>query len=521
MLHATFVLVIVGLIGSPSVAADETAPTAIDDAIDSGNQRLFVRPIPGALVLPSDGTVHPAVIDAFLYLTRSSSPTIVVVGDAAGTPTDQQWADRGARTVLRVAANGGLGSTRTAADDERLLQLLSADGIWFAADAPAFDSIPLLRRIIDVHLDRGRVVGGHGAAARRRLPNTAFHAWDEVPELQPGTLHWEMEPSTAIVAYAGRRLMGYGSGGMRVHLHNGSASPRVQELNSVDEFDTVDPLSWSMDLMALQRQARAHSNDAAAGTRASATSAPTIAGGTLFLHGGSGVDDATFERFIAAAGGRSAAFVCLPVARSFDPDAPVESYSASKLRDFGCDDVTILHTHDPHVADRDPRFLAALDRATGVWIDGGRTFRAMDALQSTQAAGRIAKILAGGGAVGGSSAGAQVAGELLVRGDPRTNQVLLFDGYTQGLGLLPGVVVDAHFRQRNRGEAFGALVEEHPALLGIGIDERTAIIVQGGVAEVAGSNAITFYDARPNAVSGSEELSAGQRYDMVNRRRLP
>jgi cyanophycinase len=79
----------------------------------------------------------------------------------------------------------------------------------------------------------------------------------------------------------------------------------------------------------------------------------------------------------------------------------------------------------------------------------------------------LRRVLARGGVIGGSSAGAQVFGEFLVRGNPKTNDELTNPDHLVGFGLLPVVVVDAHFRDRNRTAGFGGPVARHPQLLGI------------------------------------------------------
>ena len=89
----------------------------------------------------------------------------------------------------------------------------------------------------------------------------------------------------------------------------------------------------------------------------------------------------------------------------------------------------------------------------------------------------------------------------------------MFDGYTRGLGFLPGVVLDAHFRQRDRQEPLRELAGQNPGMLAIGVDEDTAIVVTKSTATVVGPNKVTFYDGTEDT-----ELGDGQTYDLVERK---
>jgi cyanophycinase-like exopeptidase len=98
------------------------------------------------------------------------------------------------------------------------------------------------------------------------------------------------------------------------------------------------------------------------------------------------------------------------------------------------------------------------------------------------------------------------------------------EGYERGLGFLPGVAIDQHFTQRNRFQDMTALMKTYPQLLGIGIDESTAIVVTGSVAEVMGRNKVHFYDRKKPIEDGKpdyETLKAGDRYDLKARKVTP
>jgi cyanophycinase-like exopeptidase len=111
----------------------------------------------------------------------------------------------------------------------------------------------------------------------------------------------------------------------------------------------------------------------------------------------------------------------------------------------------------------------------------------------------------------------------MARGNPLGNLEIESPGYTRGLGFLPGAAVDQHFTQRSRHKDMTSLMKLHPQLLGIGIDEATAIVVTGSIAEVTGRGSVFFYDYR-TAPTGEQDyvsLKSGEKYDMRERKKQP
>jgi cyanophycinase len=153
-------------------------------------------------------------------------------------------------------------------------------------------------------------------------------------------------------------------------------------------------------------------------------------------------------------------------------------------------------------------------------IDGGRQWRFIDAYEGTKAEPLLRDVLRRGGVIGGSSAGASIQAEYLVRGSPLNNTDIICEGYERGLGFRPGVAIDQHFAARHRFADMTALMKTCPQLLGIGIDESTALVVQGHIGEIMGHGKVYFYDRRkPLALEGPdyEEIGAGGRYDLKER----
>ena len=238
--------------------------------------------------------------------------------------------------------------------------------------------------------------------------------------------------------------------------------------------------------------------------------------GALVIVGGAMQDPAIVERFVQLAGGREAPIVVIPTAgggETYDQYYP----GLRVFRDAGASDVTVLHTTDRDVAD-DPAFSAPLRRARGVWFPGGRQWRLADAYLDTHVQEEIAGVLQRGGVVGGSSAGATILGSYLVRGDTATNTVMMGD-HEVGFGFLRDTAIDQHLLRRNRQFDLIEVIEAHPHLLGIGIDEDTAIVVEGDRFEVMGRSYVVIYDHERRLDSGGRFyfLGAGDRYDLRRR----
>ena len=238
--------------------------------------------------------------------------------------------------------------------------------------------------------------------------------------------------------------------------------------------------------------------------------------GSLVIVGGAMQDPAIVERFVQLAGGLEAPIVVIPTAgggETYDQYYP----GLRAFRDAGAADLTVLHTTDPEVAD-DPAFSAPLRRARGVWFPGGRQWRLADAYLGTRTQEEIAGVLARGGVVGGSSAGATILGSYLVRGDTATNTIMMGD-HEEGFGFLRDTAIDQHLLRRNRHFDLIEVIEAHPHLLGIGIDEDTAIVVQGDEFEVMGRSYVVIYDRGRLLDSGGRFyfLAAGDRYDLRRR----
>lgn len=238
--------------------------------------------------------------------------------------------------------------------------------------------------------------------------------------------------------------------------------------------------------------------------------------GSLVVVGGNLHDPAIVQRFIDLAGGPQARIVVIPTAgggEDYD-----QFYGGLKaFHDLGAYNVTVVHTYDRGEADTDA-FTAPIREATGVWFPGGRQWRLADAYLGTKTEAALWGVLERGGVIGGSSAGATILGSYLVRGDTRTNTIMMGD-HEEGFGFLRNVGIDQHVLRRNRQFDLIRVIEAHPGLLGIGIDENTAIIVQGDRFEVMGAGYVLIYDH--NRMVGDDGkfyfLAPGDRFNLATR----
>jgi cyanophycinase len=520
--------------------------SAARELVDRGPVQARIDPtldelelIRGSVVLAGEGPPSTAARTAFVDLAGGGSARIAVVSDSKAESSSDgdaiDWVATGAReqTWLRVRRASDL------TDSDTLMTLLEADGIWLDSVSDTLLGEPLLRAVLVNALERDAAVGASGAMAHaltgvpgvdtdrlciaprielvfgvKDVGNTGPH--HRHAKTTPARLAVALADGAAVALFAERYVdcLGPDEVGFAIYREDGVLVDE-QVYPGNDERDLGDPLDARLDLVAWIRQARDAERPIHPPER---PDAPVIEKGALIVQGGGGVSEATWERYIALAGGKDARFVCIPSASTMEDDAAPDSYSARELEERGCTNVRIAHVARRERANHDAQLLAVIDAADAVWIDGGRTFRFMDRFGETRAAGAIARVLERGGVVGGSSAGCQVVGDFLLRGNPRSNTDMTFAGYTRGMGLLQGVVLDAHFIERDRHAQLRQLVSEHPQLLGLGVDAGTALLVQGSVGEVLGEgDGVVVYDARRGAELRDDGLvlRPGARFDLV------
>ncbi|MCH7904603.1 MAG: cyanophycinase [Armatimonadetes bacterium] len=383
--------------------------------------------------------------------------------------------------------------------------LAKADSVWidglFVGTASARNALKAIK-------EKGGVVG----ISEELLGTGRFKALLPYVEIagssdssSVGTVQMDVGDGAAIV-FVGRFGRVIGSGDTKFSLAAGGG---------MDAVEIVVSPGGRVDLVSLRRRALDRTMPAFPVAKT-----PEVPSGTLMIVGGGGIPDGLIERFIKEAGGPDARIVYVPC--SFQEEISQEPGFVRLLRGRGAKNVTWIHTKDREKSDTDEEFLEPLKDAGGVWFGGGRQWNLVDSYMDTKAHDLMRDVLKRGGVIGGSSAGASIQAEFLARGDPLGNLNIIAPGYLRGLGFLPGAAVDQHFTQRGRQKDMTELMKAYPQVLGIGIDEGTAIIVQGVVAEVVGTGAVHFYDYRvtPTGETDFLRLEKGKTYDLKERRQV-
>ena len=257
--------------------------------------------------------------------------------------------------------------------------------------------------------------------------------------------------------------------------------------------------------------------------------------GTLCVIGGA--EDRTGSRlvlreFVRLAGGDGARIAVVATASSLGPEI-LESYD-EVFSALGAGEVVPLRPESRVEAD-DPGLAAELDGVDAVFMTGGNQLKLTAVVGGTRFGEAVRAAYERGALVGGTSAGASAVSEHMIAfGDEHDTPRQGVTASAAGLGLLPDVIVDQHFAQRNRYGRLLSLVARSPRLLGIGVDEDTAAVVRGGhLLEVVGSGCVFVADGSgavsdahlaelgaPLLVSGVvvHTLPQGARFDLATRR---
>lgn len=214
--------------------------------------------------------------------------------------------------------------------------------------------------------------------------------------------------------------------------------------------------------------------------------------GTLIAIGGGEIGHTSImKEFRKLAGGDSAKIVVIPTA--FVKDNKIDSLLLKRnFKEYGIPNFTILHSNDSIEVNTDD-FVQPIKEATGIYFTGGRHWRIADSYLNTKVHKELLKLLDRGGVIAGSSAGATIQGSYLARGDTRNNQIMMGD-HEIGFGFISNIAIDQHVLSRNRQFDMFTILENKPELLGVGIDESTAIVVKGDILEVIGESYVIIYD---------------------------
>lgn len=237
--------------------------------------------------------------------------------------------------------------------------------------------------------------------------------------------------------------------------------------------------------------------------------------GTLLLLGGGEIGPEVQAEMARRAGGAQARWVVVITAAS-DEDVPgLRAWNA--VTPLGQPQV-VLHTRNRAEADT-AAFTAPLEGATAVWFEGGRQARLVDAYAGTRTEAALRGVLDRGGLVAGTSAGATIQGDHMVRAGG--GGIIPPPRYARGFGYVSNLAVDQHVDAWNRDTDLVPMVQANPGVLGLGLDEGTGAVVQGNAMRVVGPGRVLVHDGADHGAAPFWCLRAGDRFDLATWTRMP
>jgi cyanophycinase len=276
----------------------------------------------------------------------------------------------------------------------------------------------------------------------------------------------------------------------------------------------------------------------------SAPSGATAPKGTLFIVGGGEQPKELVQAFVDLAGGSRARIAVVPTATEQSAEAGKEK--VDELRGYGAQAFVVDVSRSQAQSDSVVKLIGT---ATGIWFGGGDQVKLADSLVGTAALREMVARYRAGAVVGGTSAGAAVLSDSMITGNQKRPDADSVGYYgdefpniargaiqiSPGFGFIANAIVDMHFIRRERANRLLEAVLERPSLLGVGIDEGTAVRVDpDGMWTVLGRSAAIVIDARDARVTGKTAprlgasgvhlslLPAGSTYDpRTGRATLP
>jgi cyanophycinase len=177
-------------------------------------------------------------------------------------------------------------------------------------------------------------------------------------------------------------------------------------------------------------------------------------------------------------------------------------------------------THIPIIETReqasDHTVVAMIDQARGIFLGGGDQIKLVSVLSGAPVGDAIRRAFMRGAIICGTSAGAAALTETTLAGNELDEQGQLVAQYIgPGLGLLGyHTLIDTHFSQRRRLYRLFVAIAEYPALMGLGIDEDTALVVNGEIGRVCGKGTVTFVDGRDVRFNNSADMTEGRQFTL-------
>ena len=237
------------------------------------------------------------------------------------------------------------------------------------------------------------------------------------------------------------------------------------------------------------------------------TQVPEPIRGSLVIAGGGALPNLIYERFLELGGGPKANLVIVPTA-SVIADSPDILVRLPIWQQLHPGPITILHAETRENSCEED-FCKPLDSATAVWFIGGDQNLITERYLGTPVEPALHRVLSRGGVIGGTSAGAAIMSRVMIAGGRNTPMM------ATGLGFLPNTIVDQHFIKRSRKDRLHAALKLHPDLVGVGIDEDTALVCRPDGYEVIGNSSVLLcLGATPNRQEITETVPTGQKFDL-------
>ena len=217
--------------------------------------------------------------------------------------------------------------------------------------------------------------------------------------------------------------------------------------------------------------------------------------GALFILGGGVTCQVMYDEYFRIAGGRGARVIHIPSAtRTFEeiPDLRAYYYEFYEQNPAS---FAFLHTYDRAVA-AGPRFAEPLNNATGVWFGGGSQNLLAELFLDTEVVPAIHRVLDRGGIVAGTSSGAAIMADAMIcRGYEEVE-------LGRGFALYPRAIIDSHFTGRQRQKRLPRAVLQRPDHIGVGVDEKSALVLHGNRVGVFGLLGKSVWYHFPDAAAG-------------------
>ena len=483
---------------------------------------------PGTLIIVGGGSV-PGDVPSALKESLHGDGSLVVIADAASDP--KEAAESATKWLAACGISNVVVVDPSLAESERGVKTVAAidaaSAVWVCGGQQSRLATTFAQSGVEEALQRllqrGGTVGGTSAGAAI-MSKVMIASGKEQPDMSEG---WDLLQGAIVDQHFTHRnrlarlqiAVGMHPECLGVGIDEDTAvfvqgrHMRVTGRDSVSvvlaktDYRDAEVLKVAAgeaaDLTQLRRAARQRASRVDPGEPQFGS--PEVQSGSLVIVGGGAMTEDVVQRFVELAGGESANIVVLPTAVS---RGETSNQTPGFLKKGSVANITVLTQRGPdEVASEE--FRSSLKAATGIWFGGGRQWNFVDAYEGTEAIELFRDVLRRGGVIGGSSAGATIQGEFLVRGHPLGNSVMMAEGYERGFAFLPGMAIDQHFSQRDRFPDLLPVIRRHPKMVGVGIDEGTAIVVTGTRVEVIGQHSAHFVSAKQlMSIPAEQELPA-------------